>query len=88
MSQVAPVAPASSSPQANNNTAATTAAPGGGGAGSGSISTTISSLQDLQNKSPQVYNAMMQGISMNICNDMKKRNDELIALEKEEYPDA
>jgi hypothetical protein len=35
------------------------------------MATTIRSLADLKKKSPKVYNAMMQGIGMNICQNME-----------------
>lgn len=32
----------------------------------------ISTLADLKEKAPDLFRAMMQGIAMNICNDMQK----------------
>ncbi len=40
-------------------------------------STSIGSLADLKRKSPTLYNAMMQGIGMSICNRMKDNQDHL-----------
>ncbi len=31
----------------------------------------VSSMADLKEKSPKVYNAMMQGIAINICREMQ-----------------
>lgn len=38
--------------------------------------TTISSLSDLREKAPKIYNAMLQGIAMNICQHMKHMEDQ------------
>lgn len=46
-------------------------------------STKIDSLSALRTKAPKVYNAMMQGIAMNICNDMKHHQDRLKKLVRE-----
>lgn len=42
-----------------------------------SMSTSVSSLADLKKKAPQVYNMMMEGIALNICNDMQHHQDRL-----------
>lgn len=43
-------------------------------------STTIKSLDDLKKQAPKVYNSMMQGIAMTICNEMKEHQDQLKEL--------
>lgn len=40
-------------------------------------STKISSMEDLKKKAPKLYNKMMEGIAMAICNDMKAHQDRL-----------
>lgn len=62
-----------------------TPAQGSAGAGAGyTTSTTVSSLQELQKKAPKVYDAILQGIAMNICNEMKQHQDELKRIMDEE----
>lgn len=39
------------------------------------MSTSISSLDDLRNKAPKVYNAMMQGIAMSIVIENQHQQD-------------
>jgi hypothetical protein len=39
--------------------------------------TVITSLDDLRQKAPKVYNAMMQGIAMQICNQMEHAQQRL-----------
>jgi len=46
-------------------------------------STTINSLADLKKKAPQLYQQMMQGIGMSICNDMQHHQDRLKELMRE-----
>lgn len=43
-------------------------------------STTIASLADLKKKAPAVYNQMMVGIGLEICNEMKAHQDRLKQL--------
>lgn len=70
VSNVSPQAPSSADPttaaaiQSTNSTKATAA-------------TKVSSLADLKKKAPEVYNAMLQGIGMSICNEMKHHQDRL-----------
>lgn len=67
--------------------AATTASTGTGSSTSSpasySSSTHVNSLSELRTKAPKVYNAMMQGIAMDICNDMKHHQDRLKKLVRE-----
>ena len=60
---------------AGQNAASTSNAGTGGAAGSqntATMSTTISSMEDLRSQSPEVYKAMMEGIAMGICNEMQR----------------
>lgn len=84
MSQEASSTNAVTGPPTTNSTSSTAAAkgpgaPGGGGAGAAADmnATSVSSVADLKEQAPKVYNAMMQGIAMDICNSMKKHQDHL-----------
>ncbi|CCB85665.1 MULTISPECIES: hypothetical protein [Parachlamydia] len=68
-----PVASTSSS----TSTSSTTSTTATGTTGNYTSTTSINSLADLKKKAPKVYNAMMQGIAMNICNEMKAHQDRL-----------
>jgi hypothetical protein len=68
--------------------AATEAAPASSNAATGGAQTSaqsstptsftgIRSLSDLREQSPALYNMMMQGIAMNICNEMQKQQARL-----------
>ena len=48
-----------------------------GGAGSFDSSSTVSSLNDLKEKAPKVYKAMVMGIAQNICNEMQHSQERL-----------
>lgn len=50
--------------------------------------TSISSMADLKEKAPDVYNAMMQGIAMTICNEMKHHQDKLKEMQRQAERDA
>jgi hypothetical protein len=41
------------------------------------MGTTISSLAELKSKAPEVWFAMMQGIAMNVCQDIERQQDHL-----------
>lgn len=45
--------------------------------------TKINSLQDLKKKAPQVYKMMMEGIAMNICNEMRSHQERLKKMMRE-----
>lgn len=49
-----------------------------------SSATKVQSLQELKEKAPKVYKAILQGIAVNICNKMKDSEDRLKKL-KESY---
>lgn len=46
-------------------------------------STIVKDMGDLKRKAPKVYNQMMEGIGMNICNEMKHHQDRLKQLMRE-----
>jgi hypothetical protein len=55
--------------------------PGGGGAAPGyDSSTTISSLEDLKKKAPKVWKAMLEGIAIQITNDMQRSQERIKEL--------
>ncbi len=60
--------------------AATGSSGGAVASSSGGGESAISSLADLQKQSPEVYRAMMQGIAIHICDDMKKHQERLKQL--------
>lgn len=62
-----PSASNASTAAATNSQKTFTTAETSGGSGSSSVS----SLEDLREKAPQVYNAMMVGIAQNICKAME-----------------
>lgn len=75
--EAVPPPPVTTATAANPTTAQEETASGGMDQ---SVSTTVSSMADLKTQAPQVYNAMMQGIGMNICNDMQHHQDQLKQL--------
>ncbi|MEI8365491.1 MAG: hypothetical protein WCF65_03640 [Parachlamydiaceae bacterium] len=44
--------------------------------------TKVASVADLKRKAPKVYQQMMEGIAMNICNNMKASQDRISAMNK------
>lgn len=76
--------PVHSSPSVPSVAGASSSAsnPAAGGANSMELSgaTTVSSMADLKKKSPKLYNMMMEGIAMDICNDMQHHQDKLKEL--------
>jgi hypothetical protein len=48
-----------------------------------SSATTISSLSDLKNIAPQLYNFMMQSLAQNICIQMQQDSDRLTKIMKQ-----
>lgn len=57
-------------------------------AGGYSSMTTISSMGQLKEIAPDVYNGMMQGIAMQICNEMKHHQDNIKKLMRDASRDA
>lgn len=51
-------------------------------------STRFNSLEDLKEKAPQVYNAMMLGIAQNICKDMQEAQQRLKTMMRESRRDT
>lgn len=45
--------------------------------------TTVSSVADLKKKAPEVYNAMLQGIAIHICQEMQHHQSRLKQLMRE-----
>ena len=39
--------------------------------------TQVSSMEDLKNKAPEVYQKMMEGIAMKICNEMRSSQERI-----------
>jgi hypothetical protein len=66
-----------SATEAGGAVASTGQGSGGGGASNLSLSTSISSLEDLKSKSPQLWNIMMESIAMDICGQMQQSQDRL-----------
>lgn len=44
------------------------------------MKTTVNSVEQLRQKAPEIYNAMLQGIAMNMIGQMKRRQDRLKEL--------
>lgn len=45
--------------------------------------TTIGSMEELKKKAPEVYNMMMQGLATNIVNEMRRRDERLKKMWRE-----
>lgn len=67
---------------ASTTSTTTSTSPSGDGDGY-TTSTTVSSLADLKEKAPQVYEAMMQGIGMNMVNKMRRDQEHLKQIMRE-----
>lgn len=52
-------------------------------AGTADSFTTVNSMSDLKNKAPEVYQKMMEGIAMKICNEMKSSQDRIKEMNRE-----
>lgn len=57
--------------------------PAAGANGDVSSLTTIGSMEELKKKAPEVYNMMMQGIATNIVNEMRRRDERLKKMWRE-----
>ncbi len=69
---------------AAGSTAAGAAASGNAAAAAGYTSaTTVSTVADLREKAPQVWNAMLLGIAQNICSESQHHADRLKELMQE-----
>lgn len=85
MSNTEPVNSSQGSTSGVQSSGATQGASGTGAAADAEVTsaTTISSLADLEKKAPKVYKAMLQGIAMNICNQMQHNQERLKKLMRE-----
>jgi len=77
-----PIVPVSTSSAASNvATAGNPAA--AAAAASGTMPSSISSLQALQQESPQLYNTLMQGMAEGMMNQLQTENDQEIQIIKD-----
>ena len=60
--------------------AATAGAVASANGGEANSTTKIGSMEDLKKKAPKLYQKMLEGIAMAICNDMKEHQDRLKQL--------
>lgn len=44
------------------------------------LNETVSNTSELKDKAPELWNKILEGIAMNICNKMKRDNDEIKRL--------
>ena len=58
------------------------------GTPSGDVSATISSLGQLKSESPKVYQAMMLGIAINICNQSQNSQQRIREMMQEERAES
>lgn len=75
-----------STPQTTSTTTTTTTTSTGSptsGGESWGTNTTISTLEDLRKKAPKVYEAMIQGIGMNMVNKMRRDQEHLKQIMRE-----
>lgn len=59
------------------------AAQSGGKTGTVDSKTKISSMAELRTKAPEVWQKMLEGIAMNICNEMRRHQEEIKTLRRE-----
>lgn len=50
--------------------------------GEPTTNTKIGSMEDLKKKAPKLYQKMLEGIAMAICNDMKEHQDRVKELQR------
>lgn len=65
-----------------------TSTPAGAASAAAADQSTVGSLAELREKSPEVYQAMMQGLAMKICNSMQKhqaRYKEILRKGREQH---
>lgn len=78
-----------STPVTETSTATSaTGAPQGEAAAGFNASTPVSSIEDLKSKAPTVYKAMMEGIAMNIVNEIKDHQQRLKEMQRKAQRDA
>lgn len=62
----------------------TPSTPGGSGSSPGyTTSTTVNSMADLRVKAPKIYHAMLEGIAIEMINQMQDANERLKKIERE-----
>ena len=83
ISSSAPVQPSSTDPSVAGAAAATNASKDM----KETTFTKVSSLAELKEKAPEVYEKMMQGIAQNIISEMRERQERLKKLMREGTPD-
>lgn len=76
------IQPASSSSQGAGASVSSTGS-AGGISKDVSSSTTVHSMEDLREKAPKIYNTILEGIAMEICNKMKASQERLKKLQDE-----
>lgn len=77
-------APAASLQQAQAQAPKGSKSSGGSGGGGGGFS----SLEDLRNREPKLYNVMLQGMAQQMCNQLKKSQDRIKKLNDESQRNA
>lgn len=82
-----PIAPDVASTTTTSTTGGATA-PTGTATGQFSAATPVANMADLKEKAPEVYKAMMEGIAMNIVNEMKDHQTRLKELQREAQRNA
>lgn len=60
-----------------------TSSTAGQGSDNWSLKTTVNSVDQLKQKAPEIYNAMLQGIAMNMIGQMKRKQDRLKEIMRE-----
>lgn len=73
-------APSNSAPSKSTSGATQPGAPNSSEVNS---STTITSLEELKSKAPEVWQKMLEGIGMNICNEMRRHEDRIKELRRQ-----
>ncbi len=51
-------------------------------------STTITSMEELKDRAPEVYKAMLEGIAVNIINDMEDHQERIKEINREARRDS
>ncbi len=78
-----PVSTAKVQPTSQNATTAEASAASNANKKDFDVDTKISSMKDLQNKAPEVWDKMMEGIAQNIIKDMRHRQERLKKMWRE-----
>lgn len=84
-----PVASVTGAENTEASTATTTATgTPTGTTGDFNASTPISSMADLKEKAPELYKAMMEGLAMNIVNEMRQHQEKLKEMQRQAQREA